>query len=330
MSDHDDFTFDEEESGSEEWHEEEPVKKRKKGGGSRTRLLVLLLLLIVIAAGAYYFLLMPPADGGPAAPPRAVVSVKKQPVAMPERKPINPPVSAPAPAGQEAKTDEPVASAPAAPAPAAMPDQAAGQPTPVEAPAPAPAPVAEQPASAPSPSAAAAVPVPPAPAPVAVFEKPAEVKPAMVDGAYTLTAGTFLLDSSVRNVSKKIRALSFEPVLKPVKRKITMTRLKVGTYPLTEAAAKIAKLKSTAPDVFGIRKGDMETVYVGSYAVLDKARRYADTLYTKGVSVTEEPVEVEQTLQRITFGAFADMEAAESVRRQADAKGIDAKVVKNR
>jgi hypothetical protein len=330
MADQDDFSFDEQDSDSEEWYEEEPEKKKKKSGGSRSRLLFLLLLLVAIAGGAYYFLMMPQDDDGPAAPPKAVVSVKKKTVKMPVRQKVS--KQAPAPAenvnmAEKAPDKKSVEVAPKGPAPVKMPV--------VDA----PKPVQKQQGSAPVTTKVVEKPAPAPAKPVSepakqVFEKPEATKPAMVSGAaagaYSLTAGTYLLDSSVKSVSKKIRALGYEPVMTPVQRKVTMTRLKLGSYSHAQAAAKKAELKSLAPGVFGIRKGDKETVYVGSYAVLDKARRFADSLYAKGIKVEEEPIQVTKTLQRVTFGSFADSAAATSAGRQAAAKGIEAKVIKNR
>jgi hypothetical protein len=326
MADQDDFTFDEQDSDSEEWYEEEEPKKKKKGGGSRSRVLLLLLLLVALGGGAYYYFMILPMNGpGPAAPPKAVVSVKKKPVAIPARKPINPPASAPAPAAPVAKADEKPTPEPAQPTPAApMPKKADATPA---------APVAkadEKPKATPAPAAMPAKPV----AKTQIFEQPTASKPVVqpttAGGAYTLTAGTYLLDSSVKRVSKKIRALGYEPVMTPVKRKVTMTRLKVGTFSPAEAAAKKTELKPLAPGVFGIKKGSQESVYVGSFAVLDKARRYADALYAKGVKLTEEKTQVEQTLQRVTFGSFVDADTAGDAGRQAAAKGVDAKVLKKR
>ncbi len=323
MADQDDFTFDEQDSDSEEWYEEEEPKKKRKGGGSRSRLLLLLLLLVVLAGGAYYYFMILPMDSpGPAAPPKAVVKMKNKPMSMPAKQPIGKP--APAPSEQAAREDAAEEQPAPAPAPAEMPVA----PKPVQqasTPAKAPVKVAEQPVPAP------AQPEPKQEmAPKKVFKTPPPKPVSTPGGAYTLTAGTYLLDSSVKSVSRKIRSLGYEPVLTPVKRKVTMTRLKVGSYPLAEAATKKAELKPLAPGVFGIRKGNLETVYVGSFLVLDKARRQADTLYAKGVRVEEESAQVEKTLQRITFGAFATTEEANDAGRQAVAEGVEAKVVKNR
>lgn len=329
MADQDDFTFDEQDSDSEEWYEEEPEKKKK--GGSRSRVLFLLLLLVAIAGGGYYYTMMPAGDDGPAAPPQKVVTLKKKPVAMPA-KPMEPkPVTAPtAPAKVESPADEKMASPPAKVEAKDLPEPAKVAAKPVAMPVKKdPAPVTS---TAPEKPVAEATPKMVAPKPV--FETTGQSEPVKVaapaKGAYTLTVGTYLLQSSVDGVTKKIRVFGYEPVTTPIKRKVTMTRLKVGTFPLAEAASRKKELKSVAPGVFGIQKGKMETVYVGSYLVLDKARRFADTLYKKGINLEEESVQIEKTLQRVTFGAFASSDEAKSIGRQAAAKGIEAQVYKNR
>lgn len=335
MADQDDFSFEEQDSDSEEWYEEETGKK-DKGGGSRRRVLLLLLLLVVIAAGGYYYTMMPQDDGGPAAPPKAVVKVEKKPIAIPakpERKepaPVQPQENEPGPAkpsqsaavnGQQ-DTEKPAVVAS---------DQASSEPvqTPQQAPLPeAPAPEEDQVTAEASKQKDAES----EPASKQVFETSTRTEPetAQPAGAYTLTAGTYLLDSSVKSVSEKIRDLGYEPATKPVKRKVSMTRLEVGTFPVSEAARRKAELKPIAPGVFGIRKGDMETVYAGSFLILDKARRYADKLYVQGIKVEEVPVEVEQTLHRVTFGSFANMDAAREAARLAAEKGVEAQVTDNR
>lgn len=325
MADQDDFTFDEQDSDSEEWYEEEPEKKKK--GGSRSRTLFLLLLLVALAGGGYYYtMIMPADDDGPAATPKVVVNVKKKAIAMPVKpKAISKP--APVAIGKTAKVVALPATKPVV-APAAKSAKVAAEPAPLsvqkkQVPTPMPAKVADQPA-----------PAKPAVESKKVFEAPAESKPVKVamaaKGPYSLTVGTYLLASSVKGVSKKIRAFGYEPVITPVKRKITMTRLKVGTYSKADALAKMAELKTVAPGVFSLKKGNMVSVYVGSYLILDKARRFADTLFKSGIKLIEEPVQIEKILQRVTFGAFASADAAGEVGRQASSKGIEAKVYKNR
>ena len=333
MADQDDFTFDEQDDDSEEWYEEEPEKK-KKSGGSRSRTLFLLLLLVAIAGGGYFYTMMPADDDGPAAPSKVVVKVKKKAISMPAK----PQATKPAPVESSAKAEvksemptevkpeaKPSAESIAKPVPAKMAEKPAPVPDRVEkAPMPTPVKVVAKPE-----------PTVMADASKKVFESPAATQPAnvasMATGPYSLAVGTYALQSSVNGVTKKIRSLGYEPIITPVKRTVSMTRLKVGTFPLVEAAARKADLKSAVPDVFSIRKGKMESIYVGSYLNLDKARRFADSLYSShAIRLTEEPVEVKKTLLRVTFGAFASEDAAKDTGRQAAAKGIETKVVKNR
>jgi len=334
MADQDDFTFDEQDDDSEEWSEEESDKKGK-GGWSRRRLMLLLLLLVVIAAGGYYYTMMPP-DDGPTAPPKAVVKVEKKPIAIPAKpeqkksapvqqlenspEPVNPQKSIPV-TGQQAGKKTDVAADGAETASGTV------QSTPSEM---SPGTTASEEEKAISETAEQKT-AEPATSPQ-VFETSTGAKPeaAQPAGAYSLTAGTYLLDSSVKSVSGKIRAFGYKPVTHPVKRKVSMTRLKVGTFPVPEAERRKAELKSIAPGVFGITEGDTETVYAGSFLILDKARRYADKLYVQGIKLEEVPVEVEQTLHRVTFGSFATKDAAREAARQAAADGVEAKVIKNR
>ena len=337
MADQDDFTFDDQDNDSEEWYEDEPEKKK---GGSRSRVLLLLLLLVAIAGGGYYYFMMMPADDGPAAPTKKVVKLKKKAISMPaKQKPANHPVEMPVkkstPADEPADKNNKVVKSEAptksmAPAKADQPKKmpVAKQPVPVQkAPVSAPEPIklavekAEKKVQAAAPIESKQV-----------FEKTDQPRAALATsgGAYSLTAGTYLLDSSVKSVSKKLRSLGYEPAMTPVKRKVTMTRLKAGTYSKSVAATKMAELRPYAPDVFSIREGNSETVYVGSYLVLDKARRFADKLFKKGIKLEEVPVQVTKTLQRVTFGSFASVEEANDVARQVARKGVEAQVYKNR
>lgn len=315
MADKDDFTFEEEDSSevsavqeSEDWGDYEPEKK----SGSK-RLLYLLLLLLVLAGGAAYMFLLAPADG-----PSAPIKVVKAP-----RKPIAAPMPKPAPVAQPTATVSTDAPAPAQPAAA----QATPTPTPAAVPAPAkpaPAPVVAKPEPVPA--------AKPAPAPAEVkpklFESQATPAP-MVAGDYTLSAGAFIMQSSVDGVVKKIRKLGYEPKITKLKRKIEMTRLLVGVYSPDVATKKLREVKKVSPGAFSLNKGSQTAVYAGSYIVLDKARVFADTTLSKnGIRVTEEPVKVDRTLQRVTFGSFASRADAATAAQKAAGKGLEAKPAK--
>ena len=340
MADKDDFMFDEEdktgfdsESGlepePEEWGDYEPEKKK----GSK-RLVYLLLLLLVLAFAAVYVLILAPEDGP--SPPVNVVSVKPKLKAAPMPKPI----AAPTPAAKAASGDkagtaaEPI-SAPA-PAPAAVPtapETATMQTEPAkDNAAPTVTVVPEVPATA----APAVAPLEPKSKSVEVVPSKSEaalVKPEPFDaqpttpvaaeGLYTLSAGAFLMQSSVDDVLKRVRKLGYEAQIQKIKRKVDMTRLLVGVYPEATAAQKLREVKKITPDAFSLNKGDKIAVYAGSYMVLDKARIFADTtLIENGIRVTEEGVQIDQTLQRVTFGSFANREEALKISRKVAGQGL--------
>ena len=128
---------------------------------------------------------------------------------------------------------------------------------------------------------------------------------------------------------KKIRKLGYEAKIQNIKRKIPMTRLLVGVYPADVAAKKMRQLKRVAPGAFTLNKGGQTYLYAGSYLVLDKARIFADTVLSKnGTRVTEEPAEIDRTLQRVTFGSFASKADALKISREAAGQGLDAKLSK--
>jgi len=316
MADMDDFGFDEElpEEEVEDWGGDDAGK----GGGGRTRMLLLVLLLVVLVAAAVWFFVLAPEEGP--SPPVQVVTVPKKPIAMP---------SAPA-------TPAPAAAAKPAPAPTAPP--AAPGATPAAPPQPAPAVAAEPPAPAaakPVPATQSpAAPAPEAPAPAApTAAKPAApatpvtTKPAAVaGGAYRLNAGAYVLKSNVDILVKKLRSAGFEPVLTPLTRKVKMIRLLVGRYATAlDGERKLKEIRKFAPDAFSIQENRGAAVFAGSYVSRDKARAYADRLYEqRGLQLQEEEVVVKETLQRVTFGAFATLEEAKAAARQLSSKGITA------
>jgi SPOR domain len=320
MADNEDFTFEEEsfleaealeESAPSEGpftlaadeDESPPVKQN-----SLLRILLLVLLLVVLGGAAFYHFIGVPES----APPVAAVAQKQ-------------PVSVPAP---------PAASAPETKQVATSADQPAATMNPAAVPVPAkpeaakPA-VAISPVKAPPATSSKTAPVP-AIAPTALAPAASAVAVAATPEHFTLRSGAYLLASSLAEVEKVIRKLGYEPVCTPVQRQVAMTRLKVGTYPPAEAAAKLASLASAAPDSFVLTHDGRATVYAGSYLILDQARSYADHLYSQGIRVEEEPARVKKTLQRVSFGDFANRKEAEAAAARARAANLEAAVVKRR
>ncbi len=341
MADKDDFMFDEEdktefdsepglEPEPEEWGNYEPEKKK----GSK-RLVYLLLLLLVLAFAAVYVLILAPEDGP--SPPINVVSVKPKLKAAPMPKPIAAPIpAAKAASGEKTGTAAEPISAPTAAAVPTVPETATMQTEPAKdnaAPAVTVVPDAPEPAVAPLESKPKSVEDIPSKAEAALVKPepfvPQPTTPVAAEGLYTLSAGAFLMQSSVDDVLKRVRKLGYEAQIHKIKRKVDMTRLLVGVYPEATAAQKLLEVKKITPDAFSLNKGDKIAVYAGSYLVLDKARIFADTtLIENGIRVTEEGVQIDQTLQRVTFGSFASREEALKISRKVAGQGLVATPVK--
>ncbi len=320
MADNEDFTFEEETFLEAEAQEESaprevplphapdedelpPVKKN-----SLLRILLLVLLLVVLGGAAFYQFIGVPES---ALPVSAVA--QKRPVSVPA-----PPAASAPEQKQVTASADPSAAAMKSAAPPAPAKPAAAKP--VVAVSPVKVPPATPPQTAPV----------PAIVPTAHAQTKSAVAIAASPGHFTLRSGAYLLASSLAEVEKGIRKLGFEPVHTPVQRKVAMTRLKVGTYPPAEAAAKLTSLANAAPDSFVLTHDGQATVYAGSYLILDQARSYADHLYSQGIRVEEEPAMVKETLQLVSFGDFANRKEAETAAARARAASLEAAVVKRR
>ncbi len=291
----------------------------KKRSLSRPLLLVLLLLVLCLAAG-YYYLNLTPAPEVKAPVPVA----KKQAIPLPVMPSPPPPGPAPAESGTT------VAPSPV-PAPVTRPlekgvveETLSQKEVAVVEPAVAPR---SEPVANPSPKSEAKTEARPAMKPVPEPAAVAASAPVSPTGKYILQGGAFLVHDNLSEAEKTIRALGFEPRLEPGTKTAKMTRLRVGLYSPENARSKILEVRALAPDAFLARAGGQVGVYVGSFYDLDKARRFADTLYQKGLRVEEEYVEVSLPLTILTFGDFPDMSTARQAAERARAKGLDVLIV---
>lgn len=340
MADNEDFSFEEEsfleaeapeDSPPDDMtfpHEESRDKPAPVRQTSLMRILLLVLLLVVLGSAAFYQFVGVPKQEPPAVPATA----KKQRVSVP---------ASAATVGKEqfsatvTKEQLPATTATSQPAAAAKPvaDSTSDLPQ------------AAKPEPVKSEVAQPAVPVSPAKTLQAASSHPATMpavtsaahastSPAATAGTgsahFTLRSGAYLLRSSLAQVEKRVRKLGYQPVLTPVRREVAMTRLRVGTYQPAEAAAKLASLAKAAPDSFVLTHDGKSTVYVGSYLILDQARRYADQLYGQGIRVEEEPATVMQTLQLVSFGEFTNRKEAAAAAAKARAANLKAAVIERR
>lgn len=275
---------------------------------ARRRTVLLLLLLVLAGAAAFFYL------GGSPEPeaPQAAAPVRK-PIALP-----------PPPVSSEEATVKTETIAPAPPA-ANTPQEAA---VPTEP----PAQRGQSTASIPDAQQRAAASAKPEAVSLSASGEPA-MEPVQATsaatGPYFLQAGAFLIKDNLRAAEATVRRLGYEPQVKTVRRSMSMTRLRIGGFFAEEGEAKLAAIKPLAPDAFLIRQGEYVLVYAGAYQNIDRARRAADHLYQQGIRVEEEPTTAEVSLSLLSFGAFANRNAAEQVAVKARAAGLEALVRKD-
>jgi cell division septation protein DedD len=331
-----------------ETSEEVVTETQAKGDGdSRKRtLLMVLLLLIVVAGGAYYFMGLgsstpsvptvkipaekpvkavavppPPAK----APEEKVVPAKDKPVTVAVPPPVAKPVTKPAPAAKPAPKPVAAESKPQV-AKVAVPEAKPAPATPaaeVKKEAAKPAPAVQEAKVATPPAAKKVEESKPAEAP-----EPAKVPKQVVDGAYALDAGSYLLESNRKALVAKIRKLGYEPLVTPVDATLDMTRLRLGTYSKENVQSSLDFARTIEPGSYSVPAGDGYVIYAGTFLKSRNVEKLKELFLAEGIKVKAEPVQVVRTLSRVRFGSFASKQDAEEAVSSVAEDGLKAVVVK--
>ncbi|MDH3999306.1 MAG: hypothetical protein OET90_10765, partial [Desulfuromonadales bacterium] len=334
---------------------ERAPKKERSAGGSKSKVL-LLVLLLVVAGGGYFFMddlsgLIGGDDPPKTAPPQKAkksVNLPPKPTkAKPAKAKTAPKTKSSEVIKQTAKpaTDKPkdkvtVAVPPPTSAKAATdkPEDKSKDKVTVAIPPPA----APKSAKTAKPKATAPKSVDDTskemtaakPKPASVAEKSTQpaVKPlpVMASGPYQLDAGSYLLESSRKAIIKNIRRLGYEPQITPVEATLTMTRLRLGSFPENEAAEALAFARTIEPASFSVREGNRHVIYAGTYLLDSSVDNLRKRFLAEGIKAQKIPVEVTRTLSRIRFGGFNSENEAEEQASKAVAAGMSVKVVKSR
>jgi cell division septation protein DedD len=317
------------EHAAEEPMHDEPEQMINRAGDSIKRMLLIVILLVVVGgAGVYYFL-----NQDVTAPTEpATAQTNTVPAALP-------PVPAAEPVAQSASARESAVAVnqPAIPAAKSVENVTAETPQeqtvtqPVAQVAGAvsePQDKATKPASEAAPAqqkaADSVLPVPP---PV----EPAEsaVPPVLVrGGAFTLDAGSYLMESNRDSLVAKIKKLGYEPLVTPINATLDMTRLSLGVYGKDEVQRALDFARSIEPGSYSAPVGDRYVVYAGTFQKLSNVEKLSQRFFDEGVKAYTEPVKVTRTLSRIRFGRFATKEDATSAAQKAAEVGLSAAVVK--
>lgn len=286
---------------------DEPPEPPEKKSGSKLPLL--LVLLAVVAGAAFYF-----TNEEPAQPPAPVMEPKPAPVPVPtqpEPQAAQPSDTSMAPAPQAATPSEPSSSTEAS---------ASGtEPTAVKT----ENKMAMITPQTPENGAAAMSEAPQKEA--AKAAAPAAPKAMTAQGKYTLQGGVFVSRANLKKMEAKVRKLGFDPQVIDQRKLLPMTRLSVGSFPVSIAPAKLQQVKKIAPHgAFAMRKGDQMVIYVGSYFYAPSAHKAAKLLASKGLPVEEVPAKAVIPVHILRFGAFPDRASAEAKVAELKKAGVNA------
>ena len=293
-------------------------KPKSTGGASRSRLLLLILLLIVLCGGgAYYFMGLgetSPEPSKPQAKAKKAEPVKKT-VSLPPK-----PVAATQPAdtknaeGKTASSQKVEEKGTQTSVAVAVPP-----PTPSDKKA---EPKAEANVSEPSAAKQTVKAVDPA--------KPAAPTSVTSDavGSFTLDAVSYLLAENVHRLEKSLSKLGYQPILSPVKAKVSMTRLSVGSYPQAEAHKMLECARAIEAGAFSMASGDAYEVFAGTFVNMENVHAMQQRFEKEGIKTELVQVEVVRTLNRICFGEFATRDQAKEEAAKMAAAGIKVTVVK--
>ncbi len=147
---------------------------------------------------------------------------------------------------------------------------------------------------------------------------------------FTLNVGAYLIEGNLKETEGLIRQLGYEPRLEEIARPVEMVRLRIGEFPPEEARDRLANLADSAPDAFLVHGEKTSVVYAASYFNLDRARRFADRLFLKGIRVEEEPAQVEKRMTLVSFGEFPDRASADAAAGRIREAGLDVQVISRR
>ena len=310
---------------------------RPASDNSITRLVLLVAgLMILIFGGIFYFMTLPPEAQLTKAESQG--NVKSQPAAaVPSGQKIKIPIAPPQEqVAQQTVQQQPVAAVeevkPAAPkaqtsAPAVPEKQPSAQASAASA-------VKEEPVAA----APVESPVVAAPAQPTASTKTAEPPPTAMDNAestpaagdYSLLAGSFLKKAYLEETQAQIAKLGLPSTVRPQLIPVTMTRVKVGTFPLEEGRQRLDTLRAAIPEAFATADGQNLTLYAGSFAVPKDADAMLSLLREQGIEGQLEKVDLKMDGFSLSIGPFATRQEAEAALQKTRQAGLDTLLFRHR
>lgn len=139
------------------------------------------------------------------------------------------------------------------------------------------------------------------------------------DNHYALAAGMYIFNKNFTEQQKIAGNVGLPFHVEIKSRKIAMTRLYVGTFPLKKGMALYQKMKQKFPGTFVIKDAKKQTVSVfgGSFYFAEEARKGKELLSKGGYKVKEVSSTVALPLYAGYMGKFDSSKDAEKFRSEA-------------
>ena len=149
-------------------------------------------------------------------------------------------------------------------------------------------------------------------------------------GGYSVQVGALVLESSVRELEKRVASLGYETFQKTGSTTARMNMLTVGPFLSMEEARKaLSRLRESGIDSNLIQRSEGGAVInAGSYLLEENANRIRGRIVSMGYQVEMGKKAVKLPMTFIRVGHFSKIDEAKLTRDELRGKGLDAIVVK--
>ena len=146
---------------------------------------------------------------------------------------------------------------------------------------------------------------------------------------HTISLGAYVLKRNFEDEKALAEHLGQPFHIVISEKRVTLTRLFLGTCPKKESAAVLARMKKISPDAFLVHHGpgELVSVYGGSFYYGADAERQRARFALQGVEATKVPARMTLPLYTACMGDFDTRAAAVEFFRTAGLSGNDAAVM---
>lgn len=146
---------------------------------------------------------------------------------------------------------------------------------------------------------------------------------------YAISLGAYVLKQSFEDEKTLAKRLGQPFHVIVTDKRVTLTRLFLGTYPQAEADAVLARIKKISPDAFLIHneQSQMVSVYGGSFFYQSDAEKQEKLFARYDLKAVKVPTRLTLPLYSACMGDFDTRAQAKEFLRSAGLSGVETSVV---